>query len=400
MARSTCRRTLKVECLESRELLSGPTAEQQYMLQLLNLVRTQPAVGVNKILSSFDSNTQNTLKYYNVNLQNVKNLIASTPAQPPLAWSNALGGAAQNHSQDMSNTGVQSHTGSDGSSPQIRMDQAGYANRTSSGEDAYAYASSVDESMQAFLIDWGVADNGHRNNIIQPNVPNNQAYRDAGIGIVNSPRAGFGPKVVTVDFGAQQNEAAELLGVAYNDPKHTGFYSLGSGQAGVTITATNLATGQTASAVSETAGGYQIPLTPGNYNVTATLNGQVVRSQTVAIGSVNVEVDFNLSNPWQGGSAATAPAPLKISLAPVVAPRVAPTPPPVAPTPPPVTPAAPPVVTPPAPTVVTPPTPTVVAVDYSHAPATTVTPAPAAPSFLFALASNASWTSWVAHSAS
>lgn len=399
MARST-RRTLKVESLESRELLSGPTAEQQYMLQMLNLVRTQPAVGVNQILSHLDTDTLNTIKYYHVDLQGVKNLISSTPAQPPLAWSDALGGAAQGHSQDMFNTSTQSHTGSDGSSPQTRMDRAGYTNRSSSGEDAYAYATSADETMQAFLIDWGVADNGHRNNIIQPNIPNNQAYRDAGIGIVNSTKPGFGPKVVTIDFGAQQSESAQLLGVAYNDPKHTGFYSLGSGQAGVTITATNLTTGQTSSAVSETAGGYQIPLAPGNYKVTATLNGQVIRSQSVSIGSVNVEVDFNLSNAWQGGSAPAAQP--TVSLAPKITPKV--TPPAPAPV---VTPPAPaPVVTPPAPApVVTPPapapvvTPPVVKVDYS-APTPTPPAAPRASGFLFALASNASWSSWTANNAS
>src|SRR5689334_7002860 len=118
MARSNRQRTLGCECLESRELMSGPSGEQQYMLQLLNLVRTNPAAGVDRILSNLDTDTLNTLKFYNINLQNVKNTISSMQARPPLAWSDALGNAAQSHSQDMNNTGVQSHTGSDGSSPQ------------------------------------------------------------------------------------------------------------------------------------------------------------------------------------------------------------------------------------------------------------------------------------------
>src|SRR4051794_37113373 len=107
MARSTCRRTLRWESLESRELLSGASSEQQYMLQLLNLVRTNPAVGAQRLLSNLDTDTVNTLKYYHVDLQQVKNTISSTPAQPPLAWSDQLGSAAQKHSQDMANTAVQ-----------------------------------------------------------------------------------------------------------------------------------------------------------------------------------------------------------------------------------------------------------------------------------------------------
>ena len=36
------------------------------------------------------------------------------------------------------------------------------------GENTYAYAESVDEAMQSFLFDWGVADHGHYNNLLQP----------------------------------------------------------------------------------------------------------------------------------------------------------------------------------------------------------------------------------------
>ena len=65
----------------------------------------------------------------------------------------------------------QSHTGSDGSTADQRMQQAGYTGASSTGENAYAYADTVDEAMQAFLIDWGVSDSGHRRNLLQANVP-------------------------------------------------------------------------------------------------------------------------------------------------------------------------------------------------------------------------------------
>jgi uncharacterized protein YkwD len=297
------RRTPRLENLESRELLTsgGPTDQQQYMLYLLNMARTNPAQMAQRVTSNLDANVTATVNHYNINLQSVKNTIANSTPQPPLAWNGQLANAAQGHSQDMANTGVQSHTGSDGSSPSQRMTAAGYGNQSSSGENAYAYATSVDEAMEAFLIDWGVSDNGHRDNILQPGTSANNAYRDVGIGIVNTNGTNIGPVVVTQDFASHPNEQAQLLGVVFNDPSHTNFFAPGEGQGGVTIQAVNQANGQTTSVQTWDSGGYQIPLSPGTYNVTAIDNNQVVKTQQVTIGKVNVEVDYDLSNPWQGG---------------------------------------------------------------------------------------------------
>ena len=128
------------------------------------------------------------------------------------------------------------------------MQQAGYTNASSTGENAFAYATSVDEAMQAFLIDWGVSDDGHRRNILQPDVSSSDAYQSVGIGIATTgPNSTVGPLVITQDFGSQPNQQAELVGVAYYDNQHTGMYEIGEGQGGVQIDATNLATGQTTS---------------------------------------------------------------------------------------------------------------------------------------------------------
>src|SRR5215831_2008998 len=119
MARSKFRRAPRLENLESRELLStvpsseGPSSQAQYMLQVLNLVRTNPQAAVQYIESKITPDTTATLNYYGVNLNATLNQIASTPAQPPLAWNPQLAQAAQAHSQDMANNGFQAHTGSD-----------------------------------------------------------------------------------------------------------------------------------------------------------------------------------------------------------------------------------------------------------------------------------------------
>jgi len=307
MSRPNFRRSLRFENLESRELLSGgiaaPTNQEQYMLELVNQARMNPQAAAVRVTSNLTPDITSTLAYYNVNLNATEQAIANTPAQPPLAWNPDLAAAAQTHSQDMATNQFQSHTGSDGSSPDQRMQQAGYTGASSTGENAFAYATSVDEAMQAFLIDWGVSDDGHRRNILQPGVSPSNAYQSVGIGIATTgPNSTVGPMVITQDFGSQPNQQADLVGVAYNDNQKTGMYEIGEGQGGVQINATNLATGQTTSTQTWSTGGYQIALSPGQYQITASVNGTVFQTLPVTIGTQNVEQDFVLSNTWDGRS--------------------------------------------------------------------------------------------------
>jgi uncharacterized protein YkwD len=309
MARSKFRRAPRFENLESRQLLStgvtsqGPTNDEQLMLQLLNQARTNPAAAAQEISENITPDIQATLNYYGVNLQSTLNSIASAAPQPPLAWNAQLAQAALGHSQDMANNQYQSHTGSDGSSPGTRIQQAGYNNTTSTGENVYAYSTSVEEAMEAFLLDWGVSDDGHRMNIQQMGVSAQNAYRDVGVGIVNtSGTSSVGPMVVTQDFGAQSNEQAQVVGVAYNDPDNTGFYASGQGVGNVQISAVNLATGQVSSTQTWASGGYELSLAPGQYQLIASQNNEVINSSKISVGNVNIEQDYVLTNTWQGGS--------------------------------------------------------------------------------------------------
>ncbi len=298
--RPTMRKAFNLEVLESRQLLStvssaAPSAETQYMLELVNLMRTNPKAAAERFTTNLDAPTQDTLKYFGVNLNQVRQDIASSQARQPLAWSNSLAKAAQAHSQDMASNGFQSHTGSDGSSPEQRMQQAGFTNASRTAENAFAYAESVDQAMQAFAIDWGVADQGHRRNLLEPNTPADNTFKQIGIGIANSNKPGFG-KVITQDFGLKQNSPSYLLGVTYDDLNHDNFYSIGEGEGGVTIDATDTQTGKTYSTQSASAGGYQIALPAGQYQVKALIGNQVVGNQNVQIGNQNVKVDFVLNN--------------------------------------------------------------------------------------------------------
>jgi uncharacterized protein YkwD len=330
MAQSKFRRSLRFENLESRHLLSsgGPTNQEQYMLQLINEARTNPAAAAAQLTSNLTPDVQATLNYYNVNLQQAEQKIATATPQPPLAWNSALASAAQGQSQYQANNQTQSHTGANGSTTSQRIQQAGYTNATSSAENAYAYSSSVDQAMQAFLIDWGVPSDGHRINIQQPGVSAQNAYRDVGIGMVQTSPSNpsFGPMVVTQDFASRPNSQAQLVGVAYNDNSGTNFYQPGEGQGGVQIDAVNLQTGNVASTQTWDSGGYELSLAPGQYRIIASVNGQVAQTVNVTVGSVNIEQDFILTNSGQGGTRDSAIAAAQPALAPIVTNPITPQP--------------------------------------------------------------------------
>jgi uncharacterized protein YkwD len=313
MARSKFRRAPRIENLEARELLStvsssqAPSNEAQYMLQVINLVRTNPQAAVQYIQSNITPDITLTLNHYGVDLNATLNALASSKAQPPVAWNAQLAQSAQSHSQDMATNGFQSHNGSDGSTPPQRMQAAGYTDPTSDGENVYAYAQSVDQAMEAFLLDWGVSDAGHRSNIQQPDVSSRDAYRDAGIGLVaaSGPNS-TGPLVVTQDFGAQTGEKAQVVGVVFNDARGTGSYAMGEGVGNVQLTAVNLATGQVSSTQTWASGGYELALDPGHYQLIASQNDRVIGSRTIDISNVNIEQDFNMAGSGQGGSLSDA----------------------------------------------------------------------------------------------
>lgn len=311
MRRPTFRRTLRLESLESREVLSGggPSAQAQYMLSMVNLARTNPQAAAQKFTTNLDADVVATLNYYHVDLNQVRKDIASAPVRPPVAWNDTLAQAATKMATDQAVNGFQSHIGSDGSNLETRLERVGYGNRVSDGENTYAYSKSVDHAMEAFLIDWGVAGNGHRNNLLQPNATPDQYYKEVGIAITPAQNAKVGPLVITQDFGRQANAKADVLGVAYWDNDGSNSYSQGEGQGNVEVDAINNATGNSVSTSTwDDGGGYQIPLDPGQYTIQAKLNGKVIASNQVSVGNQNIQIDYNLTAVSANNLAPATPA--------------------------------------------------------------------------------------------
>ena len=69
----------QLEMLEKREVLSGPTAEEAYMLSLINMARTDPPAAAQWVQNNITPDIEATIAYDNVNLNSVLNII-STPA--------------------------------------------------------------------------------------------------------------------------------------------------------------------------------------------------------------------------------------------------------------------------------------------------------------------------------
>ena len=188
--------------------------------------------------------------------------------------------------------------------------------------------------MEAFLIDWGVADQGHMKNMLQPDATQ-APLTDVGIGITKTSNAGLGPKVVTVDFGRHTASQPQLLGVAYNQDAD-GYYEAGEGQGNVEVDAVRLQDGQPTGPTHsvqtwDASGAYQMPLDPGplpgHRLVRRTRSSAPSRS---TIEGQNVKVDYRLNDPWQATAPVVTPA-----AAPAVAPAVITAATPAATTPPP-----------------------------------------------------------------
>ena len=325
MARSQFRRSLRFENLEGRQLLSsgGPTNQEQYMLAVdqRGTHQSRRRGGSDHERGQSHARRAATLKYYNVNLQQVEQTIANATPQAPLAWNQNLANAAQGQSQYEADTQTQTHTGANGSTTQQRIEAAGYTNSTSSGENTYAYASSVMEAMQAFLIDWGVPSDGHRINIQQPGVSAQNAYTSVGIGIVQtSPpalrRSGrwSSPRISAARPIPRPRSSASPI----TTPAARVSTCRVKGQGGVQIDAVNLQTGAVSSTQTWASGGYELPLAPGQYRIIASLNDKVIQASNVTVNNLNIEQDFILTNTWQGGTREAAIAAAQPPVAPPV----------------------------------------------------------------------------------
>lgn len=283
--KSNHRRLPKAERLEPRRLLSAtdPTVAEQYMLELVNRARANPAaeaaadgIALNEGLSP--------------------GTLSPDPKQP-LAFNPQLTLAARNHTGWMINSNSFSHDEA-GVDPGAQITAAGYQFQGASGwgqNIAYRGVTpqvpplipTVAQEERDLFVDSGEAGRGHRVNLLDG------AFKEVGVGIQEAPFQGYNSVVVTQDF-AYTSGNSFLTGVAFSDNiVHDHFYTPGEGLGGITITAVRDSDHASFSTTTWSAGGYTLPLAAGTYTVTATGTGLgTVVDSGVVIGSQNVELDF------------------------------------------------------------------------------------------------------------
>lgn len=197
-----------------------------------------------------------------------------------------------------------SHAGTNGSTPGIRMQAAGYqfTGSWSWGENLAVQGTSdtpnvrdyVQVLHQALFVDEGIDGRGHRLNLLEPN------YREVGVGIkeggFNFQGDTLNSVMVTEDFGRSQATAtAFLVGVVYRDQDQDGFYSPGEGISGITV----MPDQGSYYAVTSTSGGYAIPTGGLKGTLHVTFTGDLLDrpvNQTVALSGGNVKLDLETSS--------------------------------------------------------------------------------------------------------
>jgi len=264
------------------------SAFDQYTLELINLFRADPQAAANTYLAG------------NLNEGLAAGTISPT-AKQPLAWNQSLVTSAQAHTTDMIANNFFDHPGSNGSSPFLRMNNAGYngtvgENLATRGQTGLTgVTSSITQQMNIDLfVDEDVTGRGHRTNMLDDN------YESVGISVGFSPDytplGGFPSNVVTIDFGSN-SQGPILTGVAYDDFDNNAFYTPGEGLSGLTVSA--FIAGTTTLKASTTtldAGGYSLNLGAGTYDlqIDGPLGNLFV--QAVNLGSENIKLDYTASS--------------------------------------------------------------------------------------------------------
>ncbi len=315
-----------MERLEARALMTGspPTDAEQYMLELINRARANPAVEGQRLLVLAQTDPLIHQATAGEDLGAFARTIASYPPEPPLAFDPRLIDAALAEDASMLAKDSQQHsTPGFLTNPSVAVDTDGLAyfpissGGWATGENIFAYSGGVasnsstsyaDYFEAGFLLDWGNPDFGHLKNILAPGPgeANLSAgiypFNEVGVGLIagtptTPPANGLtvGPELVTQEFGWRQG-SAYLTGTFYNDLAGTQSYQPGEGLGGVTITATGTSGQGTYQTQTWASGGYSLQLPPGIYQVTATGgNLPSTQSKAIGIGQDNVGWDVGLT---------------------------------------------------------------------------------------------------------
>jgi hypothetical protein len=234
-----------------------PSDAEQYMLELINRARTNPAQEgqfLDQVNTPYSRLARSDHPEYYTNLPLE---FSAYPAAPPLAFNPALLEAAREHSADMQINKYFAHNTPSGITPFDRITDAGFEYETA-GENIAGMGcltvSDVIESHYGLMVDcYNIMDStyhlGHRLTLLD------QAFKEIGIGFSGNRDDGYG----TQNFASRlSNPICFIVGVVYRDKNTNAQYDPGEGISNVLVTP-NIG-GNTA--ITSASGGYAVPIQP------------------------------------------------------------------------------------------------------------------------------------------
>jgi Ca2+-binding RTX toxin-like protein len=248
------------------------TAAEQYLVELINRARLDPATEARRLDIPLNGGlplTTNGSTFPTISKQ----------AHEPLAIIGSLDRSATSHSADMARTGDFSHVGSGGSTYITRIKAAGYdlSGGYRIGENlAYVSWSSDPTSLMNILHKNLFGSPPHRSNMIQGD------YREIGVSLVGSGSGQY----LTENFG-YHSATSFVTGVAYTDRNNDDFYSIGEGRSGLSM---KIIGGDGAN--TQSAGGYALQAKWGQ-EVTVAIEGGTRVKVDLDHGNVKLDVVNN-----------------------------------------------------------------------------------------------------------
>ena len=305
------------EDLEARQMMTAVdfTAQEQYLVELINRTRQDPLA---------EQRRQNV----DLNFGLQPNTLTGEERQV-LAGHQTLADVAAAYSRDLLTHNRFSHEGRDGSDPSMRVQAEGYNGVAAENLASNSGFPSLDRSDLAANIDtmhrdlWISA--SHRTAML---VNSDDRFREIGVGLESGDytTAGsdgqvrdFDTDMLTELFGLTIDNRKYITGVVYDDADsgedNDDFYSIGEGYDGSTggrVVARNVDTDAETEATIGSAGGYNLLVESGTYEVRLEWGDSVsTLAEHVTVANWNVKVDFDfdeisIDDDGNGGGGSTA----------------------------------------------------------------------------------------------
>ncbi|HEY6565625.1 MAG TPA: CAP domain-containing protein [Pirellulaceae bacterium] len=248
------------EPLEARQMLAfNPTGQEQEMLELINGFRRDASRNYDVL--ERQGQVTDTLRLFNVNQTRAEQQFdALAKNVPPLAWDEARLNAARAHANTMKNQNVIRHSGHTPENVlgvQINSPVTVETMHAMLAIDVTRRGSSTDANRD------GIIDSlGHRKLLARTD------FVEIGVGIATRARGQNHFAFVNQQFErATAGQNPFVMGVVFKDTNDNNRYDAGEGLGGVTIHIVNAT--RTLQTITMSAGGFQIRVPAGSYDVIA-----------------------------------------------------------------------------------------------------------------------------------